>query len=374
MKLQKTSSRLTQILCLALAAVMLVMTLAGCGSESPAAIIVGDVRISSNMFCYWMSRYKAMFLYAYFGTTTDNSQYWTAQLADGVTAGDFLEALAISNIKSNAVCLKLFEDYGLQLSKDEINAVDEKVNQKISAAGSKSALNSALSAYGANVNVLREVYLAEAKLTALQSYLFGDNGIMKVTDAELDAYYKENYYHDKHILVLTAAKYVTDAEGNPEVDSSTGAYKTEELSEEEKAAKIELAADLEKRIAAGEDFDALVAQYTEDLGMQHFKNGYYFTSASTYLPTDVINAVKELKIGDVQTVETTAGIYIVKRYELEDKAYADENLAAMFSDMSSAVTSIKLQNLVAEHADEIVTNDEIIADYPLAYCTANFYY
>ena len=46
----------------------------------------------------------------------------------------------------------------------------------------------------------------------------------------------------------------------------------------------------------------------------------------------------------------------------------------MFSDMSSAVTSIKLQNLVAEHADEIVTNDEIIADYPLAYCTANFYY
>lgn len=94
----------------------------------------------------------------------------------------------------------------------------------------------------------------------------------------------------------------------------------------------------------------------------------------TYLPTDVINAVKELKIGDVQTVETTAGIYIVKRYELEDKAYADENLSAMFSDMSSAVTSIKLQNLVAEHADEIVTNDEIIADYPLAYCTANFYY
>ena len=73
MKLQKTSSRLTQILCLALAAVMLVMTLAGCGSESPAAIIVGDVRISSNMFCYWMSRYKAMFLYAYFGTTTDNA-------------------------------------------------------------------------------------------------------------------------------------------------------------------------------------------------------------------------------------------------------------------------------------------------------------
>lgn len=374
MKLQKTSSRLTQILCLALAAVMLVMTLAGCGSESPAAIVVGDVRISSNMFCYWMSRYKAMFLYAYFGTTTDNSQYWTAQLADGVTAGDFLEALAISNIKSNAVCLKLFEDYGLQLSKDEINAVDEKVNQKISAAGSKSALNSALSAYGANVNVLREVYLAEAKLTALQTYLFGDNGIMKVTDDELNSYYQENYYHDKHILVLTAAKYVTDAEGNPEVDSTTGSYKTEELTEEEKAAKIELAADLEKRIAAGEDFDALVAQYTEDLGMQHFKDGYYFTSASTYLPTDVINAVKELKIGDVQTVETTAGIYIVKRYELADKAYSDENLSAMFSDMSNAVTSIKLQNLVAEHADEIVTNDEIIADYPLAYCTANFYY
>ena len=79
---------------------------------------------------------------------------------------------------------------GHQLSKDEINAVDEKVNQKISAAGSKSALNSALSAYGANVNVLREVYLAGAKLTALQTYLFGDNGVMKVTDAELDAYYK----------------------------------------------------------------------------------------------------------------------------------------------------------------------------------------
>ena len=363
-----------KIICAMLAAVLLIVSAAGCGSDSPAAIQVGDVKITSNMFCYWMSRYKAMFLYMYFGTTTDNSQYWSAQLAEGVTYGDFLETLAITNIKSNAVCLKLFEDYGLSLTKDQINAVDEAINQKISSAGSKAALNSALSAYGANVNVLREIYLAEAKLNVLKDYLYGDNGIDRVTDAELDAYYKENYFRDKHILVLTGAKYVLSDDGKPEVDSTTGSYKTAELTADEKAVKIELAADLEKRIAAGEDFDSLCVQYTEDLGMQQFPGGYYFTSTSTYLPTGVISAVQGMKVGDVQTVETSAGIYIVKRYELEDKAYQNTDLTAMFSDISSTVMSMKLQNLVAEHVSEIVTNDAIIADYPLAYCSANFYY
>lgn len=359
----------------ALLTVIMLFGLIGCGQSSATAISFGDVKISANMFCYWMSRYKAMFLYSYFGTTTDNAQLWTSELASGVTIGEFLESVAVSNIMSNAVCLGLFDDYGLKLTNEQQNQVDQYINSLVSSAGSKSALNSALSAYGVNADILKDIYLAEAKISALQEYLYGENGIEKATEAEIDEYYKANYYRCKHILVRTDVKYELDENGDPIVDAESGSYKTVALTDEEKEAQLALAEDLEKRIAAGEDYDALVAQYSEDTGMLQFQDGYYITSSSTFLPSEIITAVMAMNPGDIKTVESSYGVSIVKRYELIDGAYNDENYAAyMFGDLAATVNSVKLQELIAMYADLVVTNDEIIDDYPLAYCTPNFYY
>ena len=360
---------------LLLSIVMLILSAVGCGATSPTAISFGDIEISANEYCYWMTRYKAMFLYSYFGLTTDNAQIWTSEFAEGVTVGDFLQTVALSNIMSNAICLKLFDDYGLKLTTEQQNTIDQNINTKIQAAGSKSALNTALSAYNVNVDILRDIYENETKISTLQDYLYGENGIEKATDEEIDTYYKDNYYRCKHILIRTDVKYELDENGEPIVDEETGTYKTVDLTDEEIESQKALAEDLEKRVAAGEDFDALVVQYSEDTGMQHFTDGYYINSACTFLPTEVVSAVLEMNVGDVKTVESDYGIHIVKKYDLIDGAYNDENYGPyMFGDLAATVNSIKMQELLSQYTNLVVVNEEIVADYPLALCTPNFYY
>ncbi|MGN1128265.1 MAG: hypothetical protein ACI4T6_04845, partial [Candidatus Flemingiibacterium sp.] len=171
----KFRRRLTAVILAAAMAIVLALG-TGCGA-TVNAMTFGSVKITSNMFCYWMSKYKAMYLYSMFGTTTDNPQYWSSKMTDTVTIGDYLGAMAVSQIMQNAILLGLFDEYGLSLGNDKLNEIDSAVNTKIQQAGSKSALNSALSPYGVNVKMLKDIYIAEAKISAVQDYLIGDNGI-----------------------------------------------------------------------------------------------------------------------------------------------------------------------------------------------------
>ncbi len=366
---------LIKALSLALAAILLCISFAGCGQSSPVAVSIGDVKITSNMYCYWMSRYKAMFLYSYTGQTTDNQAFWTGEIAEGVTVGSLLENIALSNIMTNAVCLKLFDDYGLQLTNDMLNSVDQTIDTMIQSAGSKASLNSALSAFGVNTTILKEIYIAEMKINMLNAYLFGDNGPKAITDAEMKAYYEENYYRVKHLLVRTDVNYVKDENGEYVADESTGTVKTVELTDAEKEAKIALAKDLQARLASGEEFDTLLKEYTEDTNMIAYEDGYYIHSGSTFLPQDIITAVPEMKVGEFRMIESDIGYHIIRRYDLKTDAYKTEPYAtAMFSDLKTTLQSVKMQELIAPFADQVITDQTVIDDYPLVYCTPNFYY
>ena len=60
---------------------------------------------------------------------------------------------------------------------------------------------------------LERIYYAQAKLTAVNDHLYGENGISKVTDAERENYYKENYYCADWIYVYTKVKLKTGENG-----------------------------------------------------------------------------------------------------------------------------------------------------------------
>lgn len=347
---------------------------AGCG-KTQTAMSLGDIKISSNMFCYWMSKYKAMYLYTYLGTAQDNEQFWTQEIANGVKTGDFLHAMAVSTIMSNLVCLKLFDDYGLKLTDEQMKSIDTSIQNKISSAGGKSALNSTLSAYGVTVDMLYDIYEDELKISALQDYLYGENGIEKATDEELNNYYKENYYRCKHILVRTKTKFELDENGEAIIDEETGSYKTVELTEDEIEIRKALAEELQEKAKSGEDFDLLVDQYSEDTGMKYFEDGYYLSASCTYLPSSVVSAVMKMNIDDIAVTESSYGIHIIKRYALKGDAYKTEPYAsAMFTDLQTSVNSTKKQELIGKYTEYIQMNEEIIENYPLSMCSPNFYY
>ena len=362
-------------LALMLAALMLLLCFTGCGAKSPVAISFGATEFTANMYSYWLSTYKAAFLYSMTGQTTDNIQYWQMEIGEGVTYGDYLGAMAASEIMVKAVCHELFNTYGLALTAEEEAQLDDRIVTLEQKVGSRSALNSVLSAYGINADILREINEIDFKVQKLQQHLFGEGGEQAPTAEEIDAFYNQNYYRTKYIFLSTQFEYERDENGALILDEETQAYKTRELSASETKAKEELADDLDKRIAAGEDFDKLVLEYSMDTGMQKFSDGYYFTTASTFMTPDVMSAVMGMEIGAMKTIENDNGIFIIKRYELQSKKYDDtEYKPYMFADLAANVGTVKLQSMVSGYADSVVVNDTVIANYPFATVTPNFYY
>ncbi|MGN1345587.1 MAG: peptidylprolyl isomerase [Eubacteriales bacterium] len=87
------------------------------------------------------------------------------------------------------------------------------------------------------------------------------------------------------------------------------------------------AQELLARAESGEDFDALIHQYGEDLFMFNNSDGYYF--ARGHLHRSFEDAAFDLAIGEISgIVESAAGYSIIKRYE-KDPAY----IKAHFDDL-----------------------------------------
>ena len=364
-----------KIVSLLLAAAMLLPALVGCGEKATPAITFRDTVITENEYSYFMSYYKGYFLYSATGNTVDNAQYWSSELVEGVTAGDYLSALILSNVMSTAIYVQLFDEYGLTLTAEEKKTVDDSIEQFIAIEGSKSALNSSLLSYGINESMLRDIMMDQLKSSKVQAALYTDPTVGVPTEADLDKYYKDNYYRAQYIFISNSQEYVLDDNGEIIVNEDEGSYEVRPLTDEEKAQKKALAADLDLRLAAGEDFETLMKEYTMDMGMLHFPDGYYFNTASTYLETDVVNAVVGMQVDEIKSFETASGWYIVKRCELKDGAYKDETYAPyMFADLETQASTIKVQEYIGSFGEEVVINEEVVSAYPLAACTPFKYF
>ncbi len=105
------------------------------------------------------------------------------------------------------------------------------------------------------------------------------------------------------------------------------------------------------KIKKGEDFDKLMAEYTEDPGLETNPDGYVFTSGE--MVAEFENAVKALKVGKVSDlVESDYGYHIIKRIELPE--FESTN----YEDIASAM----VKELVATHYDQVINEGEISRD------------
>ena len=131
------------------------------------------------------------------------------------------------------------------------------------------------------------------------SLLYGMLGTESITKAhlaednaaEIDAYYKKEYTRAKHILILS-----------------------ENRTDEEAAA---LAQEVYDALAAGADFDELLAKYNEDPGMTQNPNGYVFTKGE--MVKEFEDASFALKPGAVSApVKSVYGYHIIQGVELPE--------------------------------------------------------
>lgn len=309
-----------RIICLLLAVITVLGCFSGCGVIKGDTVMEYDgYKITEAMYSYWMARYKTLFLYAY-NNSNDTEKFWDTEIEEGYTYEQFIVEYINFYAKQVLVAMKLFDDYSLVFSDAVKKEITSQINDLIYSYDTKSALNAYLANYGINVETLEHIYYAQAKLDAVNEYLYGENGISKVTDSEMEKYYEDNYFCADWIYVYTKVKLKKNEDGEYITDSN-GVYVTEDLTEEEQKKQQEKVDMIMEKLTNGEDFQTVKKKYTEeDVGKYDYYPDGVFLSANDYetYGTEFIKTVMALEVGEYAKYEDDYATFIVKRNELKE--------------------------------------------------------
>ncbi len=378
MKGFKTMKKTKRIALSVIALLLAVTFLGGCSSLGKPMMTLGDSELTVNMVSLFLSRLKGTLSFSaagevYWDTIVDNK--------NGITYNDFYTAQGMDAAKTYLAAMHVFEERGLTLPKSAEDAVDEKIDRLIEEEGSRVVLNEKLAEYGANVKILREIYLIEEKMAYLIDDLYGADGSL-IAKKEKDDYYKEHYRRFKQIfLPLYEFVYEENGEGEQvKVRDEDGNYKIRELTEAETLAleekKDKILASAKSGDYAG--FDALVTQYDEepDEASKNYPNGFYLSEKSNYKITAVSEALFEMETGEIRTVipENGYGVYIIMRYENEESGYASEKNKDFFGDFTELLKNHLIGEYLNRYLADIQIDTEAAKGVDIKSVGANVYY
>ena len=427
----------SRALSLVLVLLTVLLTFASCtGGSGKSLMTLEGQSLSVNVYQLLLTRMKGA-LAKSFGTQVMTESFWNTTIeSDGTTYNDYFTAEVLQNAKTYLVALYLFDEYDLSLSDAAIAEVDEEMEGLVTGDGdgSKSQLNQILSAYGVNYNILREFYLAEAKVKVLQNYLYGTNASLVASNVknefmretyvcfrqiflasyyyvmETDAYGNKAYFSsDKKSYLYDTENGVTmqdkngktivdkfgndvyfDADGKVLYDTKKGQtlyvtdekgnYKTKDYSKEE-LEEIKKNADLlASQVTDGdfEDFEDLMAEYSQDEeGMEEYENGYFLEQNTTYSYTylnEICSALSEMEIGETRLIESDYGYHLIMKYGCEDGAYDEEANKIWFTDFNSLLIEKLFLQETEKHMSKIKIDKELLATVDMKSVTVNYYY
>ena len=362
-----------------LAALMLALMLALGGSlvscreteKSGAVMTLGEHTVDEGYYRFLYATYKARYLALYDGAR-DAADFWRADHGDGETNAEWMDSLVRDVIRMLLSAEAIFDERGLTLD-DETHRkngdyIDDLIYERFDGDGDK--FDEALAALGADRDSLMRKLDGEAKMTALFDHYFGTNGVRKLTDEDLEEYYAANYVRFGQINVNDAYVYVE--EDGHYVQNADGSYATRALTDAERASKDAVIAEVDSRLAAGEDFDALYAGFSENTSYPH---GYYFSAdtAADY-DADIVAAAFALAEGEWTKLHTAHGTFWIKRLPLDEGGFALDETADFFGGFQTAVKNSLFDRIlkaeypkIAEDADKVnaLSVTSVAANYDL---------
>ena len=390
-----------KITALLLSLLMIAATFTGCSGFGTPVMELGGTEITANMIEFWLSRYKAQFVY-YYGDAIcqqydlDNiDQFWpiVSDQATGETFDDVMSGFIYENAQTYLCSLYLFEQYGLSLPDETVKEVDAYMEDLLQnyASGSKSEFNALLSNYGINYKLLRELYLIDEKVDYLQNHLFGPGGTLGITSIDKETYYQANYVRMRQICIFINECPEVDDNGNYVMDSDGYVKYRDMTATETQEARARADAAMNK-IRNGEAFQSVLAEYDENTADDSYANGLYM-SADSALGTDpalekIFTELQNMKVGEIKLIETDTGLHIVEKLELDEGAYDKESNSDFFTFWDSETQSNKtfeaflMDPLFLEYIAEslekfsadIKIDEELLKKYKLSTVEANYYY
>ncbi len=321
-----------RIICSLLSVLLLVTLLSGCSSTKVGS--VNGVSFDVDTYNFYVTQIEKQL-----GVNTYGENWETVEL-EGKKLVDIVREEAINELAVSIIVDQKAKDNGLsitQVDKDKIEAQMESMKNSI---GSQADYELWLLEQGLTDKVYRkfiENSLLSAKLI--------EKLIPDASDDELFKYYEENVAHVKHILVKT-------------VDDDMNAVSGDAF-----AQKQALAYDYLKRAKAGEDFDKMVNDLSEDPGSQSEPEGYYLGKGFILGATGGMIAEFEatslaLKVGEISDpVETAYGYHIIKRYDNDKETFEEHK-----DQLQAQIKSVKYSNMLDQWRSEakVELNSEVI--------------
>lgn len=393
-----------RISCALLCIIMLCGVFSSCANAVKSPVLEYDkYGISLEMYEFLLSRMKGTLARNKYDVTP-LSEFWSEKHpGSDKTNEQYYNDTILENCKNYLAALVLFEEEGLELSKADLAAIQEEIDFYIEydCKGDRSKLDGLLSKYGTDTEGLQKIYEIEAKYQMLLTSLYGANG-SQIADSVKEEYYQDNYYRFKQILVSNFYyEYQKDDEGNViYFDSESGKpvydekgeyhykedgnrvtdkygvpirydkdgnilYDTEkgypapttddkgnaiqhEYSLKDMEARKEKMQEMIDGISTG-DFSAFEAKMPEwELyagATDYYPDGYYLSDleSSGYDENmlEILEALKEMEIGETRVIESEAGYHVIMKYELDKGKYSDSNYTGWFESFTQSLV-IKL--------------------------------
>lgn len=270
---------------------------------------------------------------------------------DTRTLAQIVRDEAINTSKHYLVSEKLFDEYGLEMTKDDYSSIDSSIEtfeKSLKANGTN--MKDYLAGYNISVSTYKKFVTYQYKTSKLLTKLLSPGGEYEVTDKMVkDSFEKTvetlRYSNVNHVFLYSVT---FDQNGNQK-----------ELSEEDYLIVKKQAENIYNAIisatATFEDF----LEYSND---KYSPNGY-LVNVDTEMSEEFVNAAIDMDIGEVRLVETEGvGFHIIKKFEL-----SEENKTEIEDVIKEEFEKSAEEKILNTYFDDVVVYEEVISEIDPVY-------
>ncbi len=233
-------------------------------------------------------------------------EFWSNSYGDSeFTLAEIVRDEAVVVGKSYLVAEKLFDEYGLTMTEDDIDAIEgsiEQVDESLQSGGT--TLKEYLARYDITESTYKKVLTYQYKTQKLLSKLLAPGGRYEVTDKMVrDAYHDTvdafGYSNVNHVFLYSVTF------------ESDGSVK--ELPEEDYLKIKARAEEIYDAILSGEaEFEDFL-EYSDD---KYSPDGY-LVNIDTQMTETFVEAAIKMEVGDIKLIESEGiGFHIIKKYDI----------------------------------------------------------
>lgn len=372
---------------LLMAVLLIVSVLVGCAGKKQdlSYVITGTVDGESKEFPVGPYRYYVQsmsdYYYAYVNTLAQQMEKkieWSEMLADtSMTKPQTLSEYIVTTAKDQYMTWlyieSTFDALGLELTAEDEKEIDRIIQSDWVSVYGNDRFNTIRQTLGLSYDEFRNIMARNIKGERILDYYYGEGGPNEVTEAEKKEYYTNNYVRFKYVIFMTQDSDGKDYTGD----------KLAEIQANQAAAQAAL--------DGGTAFETVLREYSDDYteitdkmttaekesyelqnttmvedGLIIDENGIFSETLATYynitIDEDLVDAVFALKDGETTTVTLDNAVWIVKRYDNNEKE-------SYYTDVKESVyKALYEEDFAAKHTDwrnrlNYVYNEAVIEAY-----------